>query len=90
MKRYLVIVDGRVQGVGFRFFCVRHAQLRGVTGSVRNLDNGMVEIFVQGNEENINLFLMDIQKGDKFIRVDDMSVKKLNVVDNEREFTYKW
>lgn len=90
MERYFIIVDGRVQGVGFRYFCVRHAQLHKITGSVRNLDNGMVEIFAQGEEENINQFIMDIQKGDRFIRVDHISVKKIEVVENEREFTYKW
>ena len=48
MKRYHVFVDGQVQGVGMRGFCMMEAQSRGLTGSVKNLDNGMVEIYIQG------------------------------------------
>ena len=44
MIRYHVILDGRVQGVGCRFFCQMNATSLAVTGWVRNLDNGMVEL----------------------------------------------
>ncbi|MBR4162509.1 MAG: acylphosphatase, partial [Solobacterium sp.] len=48
MKRYHVIVQGQVQGVGFRGFVMLQAQRRKLTGSVKNMENGMVEMFVQG------------------------------------------
>ncbi len=48
MVRYHIFVEGRVQGVGFRYFVSMHAQSYGLTGSVKNLDNGLVEIYVQG------------------------------------------
>ena len=54
MKRYHVIVEGQVQGVGFRGFVTLQAQKRKLTGSVKNMSNGMVEIFVQGEEEDID------------------------------------
>ena len=54
MKRYHIIVSGRVQGVGFRYFCVMNAQKFNLTGSVRNMSNGNVEIFVQGDPNNID------------------------------------
>ena len=63
VKRYHVIVEGRVQGVGFRSFCILQAQQRGLTGSVRNMSNGMVEIFVQGDEEQVDSFLKKVKKG---------------------------
>ena len=47
MKRYHMIVEGRVQGVGFRSFCMQQALTYNLTGSVRNMENGMVEIFAQ-------------------------------------------
>ncbi|HCK87277.1 MAG TPA: acylphosphatase [Erysipelotrichaceae bacterium] len=90
MKRYHVIVEGRVQGVGFRGFCMLQAQRRDLTGTVKNLSNGMVEIFVQGDEVKIDEFLTAVQKGDRFIRVDDMSVKETAVVPNEKRFVYGW
>lgn len=87
-KRYLVIVEGRVQGVGMRGFCMMQAQMRGLTGSVKNLANGMVEIQVQGEESTIDEFLTVIKGGNQFIRVDDMSVKSIPVVENETRFGY--
>jgi acylphosphatase len=88
MKRYHVIVEGRVQGVGFRSFCMLQAQSRGLTGSVKNLSNGMVEIFVQGEQELIDDYLKRIQEGDRFIVVEDMSIKECSVVEGEKRFGY--
>ena len=90
MKRYHVFVDGQVQGVGMRGFCMMEAQSRGLTGSVKNLDNGMVEIYIQGEQELIDAFLKKVSQGNRFIRVDDMSVKEVPVVEGEKHFSYGW
>jgi len=42
-KRYFV--SGQVQGVGYRFFAVRMAQRLGISGFVRNLRDGRVEVY---------------------------------------------
>ena len=88
MKRYHVIVEGRVQGVGFRSFSMMIAQQNGLTGSVTNLENGMVEIFVQGEENNLDIFFKKIREGNRFIVVEDMTLKEIPVVENEKRFTY--
>jgi acylphosphatase len=44
-------VFGMVQGVGFRWFVARHARSLGLTGFVRNLPNGSVEVMVDGPED---------------------------------------
>lgn len=90
MKRYHVIVEGQVQGVGFRGFAMLNAQRRHLTGSVKNLENGMVEIFVQGEEAAIDDFLAVIEKGDRFIRVDQIYVKPSKIVEGEKRFGYGW
>ena len=91
MKRYHVIVEGQVQGVGFRGFVTLQAQKRKLTGSVKNMSNGMVEIFVQGEEEDIDSFLAAVAKGDgRFIRVDDITVKPTEVKPDEKRFSYGW
>lgn len=88
IRRYLVIAEGRVQGVGMRSYCMMQAQMRGLTGNVKNLSNGMVEIQVQGEETKIDEFLVKIKMGNQFIRVDDMSVKSIPVVEGETKFGY--
>lgn len=90
MKRYLVIIEGRVQGVGMRSFCTIQAQKRGLTGSVKNLENGMVEVYVQGDEEKIDDFLAEIEKGNQFIRVDNISVKQVEIKEGESRFSYSY
>ena len=49
-----IIFYGRVQGVGFRYYAVNKANQLGLTGWVRNLPDGTVEMEVQGNEPSID------------------------------------
>jgi acylphosphatase len=56
-----VVFKGRVQGVGFRYSAHRSACRFEVTGFVRNLGDGSVEMFVQGNPVDIDECLADIQ-----------------------------
>jgi len=90
MKRYHMIVEGRVQGVGFRGFCQSHALGLHLTGSVRNMANGMVEIYAQGEEKNLHEFISLLRQGDRFIRVDDISIKETAVVPDETKFRYDY
>ena len=53
MVRYRVLITGRVQGVNFRAACQRMAWQRGVTGWVRNLDDGRVEAVFEGPPEAV-------------------------------------
>jgi len=56
-----IIFSGRVQGVGFRFTAHRMAGRRQLTGYVRNLPDGSVEMFAQGPAEDIDDCIRDIQ-----------------------------
>ncbi|MGI8685460.1 MAG: acylphosphatase [Acidimicrobiales bacterium] len=51
--RRRVLVDGRVQGVFFRESCRRQAEAAGVAGWARNLDDGRVEVVVEGEAEAV-------------------------------------
>lgn len=53
MKTVRIIVTGRVQGVGFRYFTVRCANDLGLCGWVRNLPDGSVETAIQGPDKKI-------------------------------------
>ena len=48
MKRLHVVIHGRVQGVGFRYFLLRRATALGLRGWVRNNDDGTVELVAEG------------------------------------------
>ncbi|GAA0084611.1 acylphosphatase [Clostridium sp. CTA-7] len=89
MTRYYIIVEGRVQGVGFRYFCQMNATSLNLTGWVHNMDNGMVEMEVQGDKIIVNKFISIISKGNFFIRVDSISKKEIDLVLNEHKFKIK-
>ena len=57
-----VIFIGRVQGVGFRFTAHRMAQRHQLTGFVRNLADGTVEMLTQGSAQNIDDCIQDIKE----------------------------
>lgn len=86
MKRYLVIFEGRIQGVGFRAWCQRFAVQYGCTGTVRNMSNGMVEMQIQGDSAKIKTVLSCIKEGNMFIRVDEMHIKEIALQPDEKRF----
>ncbi len=57
-----IIFAGRVQGVGFRFTARRAASRRQLTGFVRNLWDGTVEMFAQGRSEDIDDCIQDLKE----------------------------
>jgi len=69
-RRFLV--SGQVQGVGFRFFAKDAAAREGLSGWVRNLDNGSVEIEAEGDSEALQRFEMAIRRGPRSARIDDV------------------
>lgn len=86
MERYFIIIEGKVQGVGFRYFCQMQAMKLSLTGSARNMNNGMVHVEVQGEVQSLDKFLAALHKGNGFCRVDDYSIKKLPLNLDEKKF----
>ena len=74
-RRYLV--GGQVQGVGFRFFAEEAARRERLTGCVRNLDDGRVEVLAEGDAEAMARFERTIWLGPPLARV-------VNVITEER------
>lgn len=70
--------SGRVQGVGFRYTACYIARSLGLTGWVRNLWDGDVEMEVQGCPEVIDKLVADLNKG-RFIRIDSMETEDISV-----------
>ena len=69
-----IIVSGMVQGVGYRYFTIRQAELFGLKGSVQNLPDGRVHIETEGEKEIILQFKKELEKGPRFARVDKVQI----------------
>ena len=66
------VVSGRVQGVGFRYFAAEAAAVEGLSGWVRNRDDGAVEMAVEGDAEAVVRFERKIRRGPPAARVEDV------------------
>ena len=82
------LISGSVQGVGFRYRASYSARALGLTGYVRNLYDGRVEMEVQGDRDSIDRMLGQIDAG-SYIHIDDIDVKDIPLVENERDFKVK-
>lgn len=58
-----ILVDGHVQGVGFRYFVYDFAQQNGLNGWVRNRHNGQVEILAEGSRADLENLLEHVRRG---------------------------
>jgi len=74
MKRVRIILDGRVQGVGFRYYVSSRAVEHDIKGYVRNLYDGRIEIDAEGDSDKLNRFLIDCRKGSPMSRIDEFIV----------------
>lgn len=63
LRRIHLLISGRVQGVGFRYYTLDCAIKMEVTGWVRNVFGGEVEILAEGNQDRLEAFLLLIKKG---------------------------
>ena len=88
MIRRHMYISGEVQGVGFRYSAKYAARRLGLTGYVRNLYDGRVEVEVQGDRELISMFLSEIDAG-SFVRMENIESRDIPLVPEERSFTVR-
>jgi len=81
-----VIVSGRVQGVGFRYFAHEVASREGVKGWVRNLPDGRVEAYVEGEAEAVTRVERALGQGPRSARVDAVEVETEEPIGGYRDF----
>ncbi len=75
VKGLHAFVSGRVQGVGYRAFTKSTAEKLGLRGFVRNLPDGRVEVYAEGEEENLKKLLSKLYEGPFFAKVTDVEYK---------------
>jgi acylphosphatase len=75
--RRRIVVSGRVQGVGYRWTAASEAERLGVSGSIRNLDDGSVEAELAGEPDALEEFTEWMRVGPPGARVDDLETEEL-------------
>jgi len=70
--RAVALVDGRIQGARFRYFVRKKA---GITGLVRNLEDGRVEVVCEGDKKNVEEFIDEIKVRSPPIEVESVEVR---------------
>ncbi len=70
-----IVVSGIVQGVGYRFFVLRLARKLQLTGWVKNVYTGQVEIMAEGSRGLIESFIQDLRTGNARATVTEMDVR---------------
>ncbi len=78
MKNCRCIVKGRVQGVWFRRFTQNIAHELGISGWVRNLPDGSVEVEASVPEDAYEAFLQALHEGPPLARVDEVLVQPID------------
>jgi acylphosphatase len=63
------VISGRVQGVGYRYFAVQAARKCGVSGTVRNLPDGRVEVVAEGSAQAVADLRSKLEEGPSLARV---------------------
>lgn len=74
--RVRVLAGGRVQGVAYRFYAEKYAGLLGITGWVRNLPDGRVEVLAEGSAGSVETFLDRLREGPSLARVETFDVRR--------------
>jgi acylphosphatase len=69
---FSALIQGRVQGVGFRYSACHEARLGGICGWVRNTPEGDVEVWAEGPREKLTAFLQWLYRGPPHARVDSV------------------
>jgi len=92
VRRVHCIVKGEVQGVGFRAFTQRHAGRLGLTGWVRNLFDGNVEIEVEGPEQLVREFMENMRAGPRMAAVEEVEILETEQSEERRhnDFTVRF
>ncbi|MEE0004321.1 MAG: acylphosphatase [Ligilactobacillus ruminis] len=80
-----MIFYGKVQGVGFRYRSTMLANELGLTGWVKNLADGTVEMQVQGSTRVIDK-LVEGLSDNQFIKIDRIDDQKIGINNSERKF----
>jgi len=90
VKRIHAYVKGIVQGVGFRYFVYRHAKTLDLTGYVRNLPDGRVEVVAEGSEESLRELVSLLWEGPVGSYVENVELEWSEAKNEFKDFKIIW
>jgi acylphosphatase len=73
-----IVVQGAVQGVGYREFTRRAAQRLDVSGWVRNRSDGAVEALLRGPAAGVEALIAEMRRGPRFAVVENLTMIELD------------
>ena len=79
MLRYDIKISGSVQGIGYRYFVADEAKQFDITGWVRNLDTGDVEISAEGTKDNLENFISVVKSQHRSAHIDNIEIEKSDI-----------
>ena len=89
-KKFKLLVSGRVQGVGFRYFASAKAEIYDIKGYVRNTIDDKVEIICEGVKEAVDLFISEIKDGPSFSSVENVQITEIKDLQDFKFFEIKY
>lgn len=90
MERLHAVVRGDVQGVGFRYFVQRRAHQLGLSGWVRNNEDGSVELVAEGERDPLELLKGAVEEGPRMARVERVDVQWSSATGTLQSFDLAW
>jgi len=81
-EQRLIRIQGKVHGVGYRFFATRVARRLGLKGSIKNLRDGSVEAIVEGEQSAIDEWIEELREGPRYAEV-------VNIEQESKDYTGK-
>jgi len=87
MVAFRAKVNGRVQGVYYRAFTRQSADRLGIRGYARNLRDGSVEVYAEGDRKQLDRLLSDLKQGPPAARVDNVEITWLDYTGGYRDFS---
>ena len=85
-----ILLSGRVQGVGFRYYARQYAGALGINGYVKNLYDGRVEVVAEGEKELVDRFIAALRRGPSFGNVEHVEIKSLPYENSYSTFSVEY
>ena len=89
IKQVYILIGGRVQGVGFRYFAQHKAVELNITGWVKNTPDGKVEIEASGETQNLDTFIEWMKIGPSRAVIQTFSASDIHPLRNFSNFTVR-